>query len=155
MYDKNNITDKTEDKNRLLSLWEEEAEMISYSDYLVQGTDAKGDGKWVTHACFFNCGGRCVNRSYVEDGKVIYQKTDDLHEDTRDYPQQRGCARGRALRQMIFGADRLRRRRVPDSLQNVQSIRFCYFHTLPDMNLRNFLWDHLLLYIFDRNKSVL
>lgn len=82
--------------------------MISYSDYLVQGTDAKGDGKWVTHACFFNCGGRCVNRSYVEDGKVIYQKTDDLHEDTRDYPQQRGCARGRALRQMIFGADRLK-----------------------------------------------
>lgn len=56
----------------------------------------------------FNCGGRCVNRSYVEDGKVIYQKTDDLHEDTRDYPQQRGCARGRALRQMIFGADRLK-----------------------------------------------
>lgn len=108
MYDKNNITDKTEDKNRLLSLWEEEAEMISYSDYLVQGTDAKGDGKWVTHACFFNCGGRCVNRSYVEDGKVIYQKTDDLHEDTRDYPQQRGCARGRALHQMIFGADRLK-----------------------------------------------
>lgn len=52
LYDKNNITDKTEDKNRLLSLWEEEAEMISYSDYLVQGTDAKGDGKWVTHACF-------------------------------------------------------------------------------------------------------
>ncbi len=65
-------------------------------------------GHWVTHACFFACGGRCVNRSYVKDGKVIRQNTDDLHADSPDFPQQRGCARGRALWQIIYGKDRLR-----------------------------------------------
>ena len=29
----------------------------------------------------------------VKDGAVIRQKTDDTHEDSFDYPQQRGCAR--------------------------------------------------------------
>lgn len=89
-------------------VWEKEAEQIHYSSWLVPASEAAGAGRWVTHACFFNCGGRCVNRSYVVDGKVMYQKTDDLHEDSPDYPQQRGCARGRALRQLIFGADRLK-----------------------------------------------
>lgn len=89
-------------------LWEQEAEHVHYLSYLIPVEEAAEEGRWVTHACFFNCGGRCVNRSYVVDGKALYQKTDDLHEDSPDYPQQRGCARGRALRQMIFGAERLK-----------------------------------------------
>lgn len=89
-------------------VWEQEAEKINSSSCFLPVSKSTGSGHWVTHACFLNCGGRCVNRSFVKDGKVLYQKTDDLHEDSPDYPQQRGCARGRALRQMIFGADRLK-----------------------------------------------
>ena len=35
-------------------------------------------------------------------------KTDDSHEDSIDYPQERACARGRAQRQIIYGVDRLK-----------------------------------------------
>lgn len=66
------------------------------------------EGEWITAACWHNCGGRCLNKAYVVDGVVIRQKTDDTHPDTPDYPQQRGCARGRSHRKMVLGADRLK-----------------------------------------------
>ena len=44
----------------------------------------------------------------VVDGVVTRQKTDDTHPDSPDFPQQRGCARGRSQRQRVFGADRLK-----------------------------------------------
>jgi anaerobic dimethyl sulfoxide reductase subunit A len=65
-------------------------------------------GKWIPAACWHNCGGRCLNKALVVDGVVVRQKTDDTHEDSPDYPQQRGCLRGRAQRQQVFGADRLK-----------------------------------------------
>jgi anaerobic dimethyl sulfoxide reductase subunit A len=65
-------------------------------------------GKWVTVACWHNCGGRCLNKVYIEDGVVIRQKTDDTHLDSPDFPQQRACQRGRSQRKQIFGADRLK-----------------------------------------------
>lgn len=65
-------------------------------------------GVWVSAACWHQCGGRCMNKVMVQDGVVIRQKTDDTHEDSFDYPQQRGCVRGRAQQQQCFGADRLR-----------------------------------------------
>lgn len=66
------------------------------------------EGEWITAACWHNCGGRCLNKAYVVDGVVIRQKTDDTHPDTPDFPQQRGCARGRSHRKMVLGADRLK-----------------------------------------------
>lgn len=66
------------------------------------------NGKWISAACWHNCGGRCVNKALVVDGVVIRQKTDDTHEDSPDFPQQRGCLRGRSQRQQVFGADRLK-----------------------------------------------
>lgn len=66
------------------------------------------EGEWRTAACWHNCGGRCLNKVLVANGVVIRQKTDDTHEDSPDYPQQRGCARGRSHRKMVFGADRLK-----------------------------------------------
>ncbi|HYG56795.1 MAG TPA: molybdopterin-dependent oxidoreductase, partial [Symbiobacteriaceae bacterium] len=66
------------------------------------------EGKWVSAACWHNCGGRCLNVALVKDGVVIRQKTDDTHVDSHDYPQQRGCARGRSQRQQVLGADRLK-----------------------------------------------
>lgn len=68
----------------------------------------KDKGKWISAACWHNCGGRCVNKVLVEDGVVVRQKTDDTHEDSPDYPQQRGCLRGRSQRKQVFSADRLK-----------------------------------------------
>jgi anaerobic dimethyl sulfoxide reductase subunit A len=69
---------------------------------------ATGEGKWVAVSCWHNCGGRCANYAYVVDGVVTKQKTDDTHPDSPDFPQQRGCARGRSQRHQVFGADRLK-----------------------------------------------
>ncbi|MCL1799024.1 MAG: molybdopterin-dependent oxidoreductase [Eggerthellaceae bacterium] len=66
------------------------------------------EGKWVTAGCGYDCGHRCLNKAYVVDGVVVRQKTDDTHEDTPDYPQQRACARGRGHRNMVYAADKLK-----------------------------------------------
>ena len=73
-----------------------------------QGTAAGEEGTWVTAACWHNCGGRCLNKALVKDGVVLRQKTDDTHEDSPDYPQQRGCLRGRSQRHQVFAEDRLK-----------------------------------------------
>ncbi|WP_147535274.1 molybdopterin-dependent oxidoreductase [Bacillus marasmi] len=70
--------------------------------------DASAEGVWKAAACWHNCGSRCLNKVLVKDGVVIRQKTDDTHEDTPDFPQQRGCLRGRSQRKQVFSADRLR-----------------------------------------------
>lgn len=59
-------------------------------------------------ACWHNCGGRCLNKVLVQDGVVVRQKTDDTHEDSPDYPQQRGCLRGRSQRKQVFAEDRIK-----------------------------------------------
>ncbi len=66
------------------------------------------DGYWVAHSCRADCGGRCLNYSFISNGTVIRQKTDDTHPDSPDYPQQRGCARGRAISQWVLGSDRMK-----------------------------------------------
>ncbi|WP_026038369.1 molybdopterin-dependent oxidoreductase [Clostridium arbusti] len=65
-------------------------------------------GKWVSAACWHNCGGKCLVKALVVDGVVVRQKTDDLREDTDDNPQQRACLRGRAEQFEAQGADRLK-----------------------------------------------
>ncbi len=72
------------------------------------GDEPVEEGKWVTAICWHNCGGRCLNRCYVVDGMVMRQKTDDTHEDSPDFPQQRACARGRSNRNQVFGPDRIK-----------------------------------------------
>ena len=66
------------------------------------------DGEWKTISCMQSCGGRCMNKALVKDGIIIRQKTDDTHEDSQEFPQQRGCLRGRAIGEMTFGADRIK-----------------------------------------------
>lgn len=66
------------------------------------------EGEWISAACWHNCGGRCLNKAYVVDGVVTKQKTDDTHTDSPDFPQQRGCARGRSQRKQVLGVDRLK-----------------------------------------------
>ncbi|MCI8366593.1 MAG: molybdopterin-dependent oxidoreductase [Eggerthellaceae bacterium] len=69
---------------------------------------AESEGEWKTIACSHGCGTRCMNKVLVKDGVVVRQKTDDTHEDSIEYPQQRGCLRGRALYESQMGADRLK-----------------------------------------------
>jgi anaerobic dimethyl sulfoxide reductase subunit A len=69
---------------------------------------AASEGEWITAACWHNCGGRCLLQAQVVDGVVTRVKTDDTHPDSPDYPQQRGCVRGRAQRASVFSADRLK-----------------------------------------------
>lgn len=77
-------------------------------DSKVAAEKLETEGKWVTASCWHNCGGRCVNKALVVGGVVVRQKTDDTHEDSPDYPQQRGCHRGRSQRHQVFGADRIK-----------------------------------------------
>ena len=81
---------------------------LNYGLKAVEKAAAQTEGEWLSAACWHNCGGRCVNIAYVEDGVVQRQKTDDTHPDSPDYPQQRGCARGRSQRHQVLGADRLK-----------------------------------------------
>lgn len=69
---------------------------------------AESEGEWIPAACWHNCGGRCLIKAHVVDGVVTRVKTDDTHEDDPDYPQQRGCARGRSQRMQTFAMDRLK-----------------------------------------------
>ena len=64
--------------------------------------------KWISAACWHNCGGRCLNKVLVKDGMILRQKTDDTHPDSWEYPQQRSCVRGRAQQQQCFAADRVK-----------------------------------------------
>ena len=71
--------------------------------------DNMEDGaKWVSAACWHNCGGRCLNKVLVKDGMILRQKTDDTHPDSWEYPQQRSCVRGHAQQQQCFAADRVK-----------------------------------------------
>jgi len=38
-------------------------------------SEGSDEGKWVSAACWHNCGGRCLNKVLVKDGVVIRQKT--------------------------------------------------------------------------------
>jgi anaerobic dimethyl sulfoxide reductase subunit A len=82
--------------------------LVAKAETNIGTEDSSGAGVWKTAACWHNCGSRCLNKVLVKDGVVIRQKTDDTHPDSPDFPQQRGCLRGRSQRQQIFGADRLK-----------------------------------------------
>lgn len=56
----------------------------------------------VPTGCCHDCGGRCVLKAHVKDGKIIRFETDNGEE-----PQIRACLRGRAYRQRVYAPDRL------------------------------------------------
>ncbi len=66
------------------------------------------EGTWLPIHCHQNCNQMCLNMGYVVDGVVVRQKTDDARPDSFDCPQQRGCLRGRSLRQQVYNADRIK-----------------------------------------------
>ncbi|MDD7111339.1 MAG: molybdopterin-dependent oxidoreductase, partial [Coriobacteriaceae bacterium] len=71
--------------------------------------ETQGDqGTWIPCNCWADCGSKGFNKVLVKDGKAIRMGTDETHPDSPDCPQLRSCARGRSLRGMVFGADRLK-----------------------------------------------
>ena len=52
--------------------------------------------KIVLTSCTIDCGGKCLLKVHVKNGKIIRIETDDGEE-----PQYRACARGRATRQRV------------------------------------------------------
>jgi len=53
--------------------------------------------------CSNHCGGACLLRVHVKDGKITRIETDD-----GEQPQVRACLRGRAYRQRVYSPDRLK-----------------------------------------------
>ncbi len=64
--------------------------------------DSASDVTIVNTGCCHDCGGRCVLRAHVRDGRIIRIETDNGEE-----PQIRACLRGRAYRQRVYSPDRL------------------------------------------------
>ena len=72
-----------------------------------EGTE-EDPGTWIPCNCWADCGSKGFNKALVKNGEVVRMGTDQSHDDSPDCPQLRACARGRALRGMIFGADRIK-----------------------------------------------
>ena len=63
----------------------------------------QNDVKIIKTGCCHDCGGRCVLKAHVKDGKILRFETDN-----EELPQLRACLRGRAYRQRVYSDDRLR-----------------------------------------------
>ena len=70
----------------------------------VETAHAEGEEQIVWSQCNVNCGGCCVFKWHVRDGKVVYMETDDTGD--ADF-QARACLRGRSMRRWLNHPDRL------------------------------------------------
>lgn len=81
----------------------------AYADEVVDVViDPDGAGEWVPVQCWTSCGGKCLLQAHVNDGIVTRVKTDDVYDDTLETFQNRGCVRGRSMRKIHSGAERLK-----------------------------------------------
>lgn len=55
-----------------------------------------------------NCGGRCIIKAHVKDGRIVRISSDDERPDADKRPQLRGCLRCRAYRSYLYHDDRLK-----------------------------------------------
>ncbi len=62
-----------------------------------------GKTETIITSCSHDCGGRCILKVHVHEGKIVKMETDDGEE-----PQLRACLRGRAYRQRVYAPDRLK-----------------------------------------------
>jgi anaerobic dimethyl sulfoxide reductase subunit A len=64
--------------------------------------------KIVSTAGTHNCGGRCLLKAHVRDGRIMQITTDDEIADSPQTPQLRGCLRCRGYRDRLYHPDRLK-----------------------------------------------
>ena len=109
-------------------------------------------GQWMTLSCWQSCGGRCLNKGYVVDGVIIRQKTDDTHDDSQDYPQQRSCPRGKTLSSTWLGEDRIK---YPMKRKHWQPGGVDYHPELRGQDeWERISWDEAVGYVADEVKRV-
>lgn len=65
-----------------------------------------GDEQVFSSSCAHNCGGRCIVRAHVKDGKIVGVSTDDSPW-TPEMPALRACGRGMAAADRVNHPDRL------------------------------------------------
>lgn len=113
----------------------------------------EGKGAWMPIHCHQNCNQMCLNMGYVVDGVVVRQKTDDSHADSFDCPQQRGCLRGRSLRQQVYNADRIK---YPMKRKNWQpgGGEAAHGELRGKDEWERISWDEALIYVTDELKRV-
>lgn len=70
--------------------------------------DESQEGEWKPVQCWLSCGGKCLLQAYVVDGIATRIKTDDVYEDSIETFQNRGCVRGRSMRNTLKGSERLK-----------------------------------------------
>ena len=63
--------------------------------------------KIVYTAASLNCGGRCLLKAHVEDGRVVKISADDTVPDDPKEPQLRSCLRCRSYREYMYHPERL------------------------------------------------
>lgn len=61
----------------------------------------------ITTSCSHNCGGRCILRVHVNNGRVTKVSTDNCDETAGDL-QLRACERGRSCKERLYHPDRLK-----------------------------------------------
>jgi anaerobic dimethyl sulfoxide reductase subunit A len=72
------------------------------------GQAAPAEEKMIRTGCpSHNCGGRCLLKVYVAEGKIVRIEGDDRPDDTVEAPQLRPCIRGRLYRHRQDHPDRL------------------------------------------------
>jgi len=65
--------------------------------------EAGNDETIIPTGCAHDCGGRCVLKLHIKNGKII-----KIESDTGIEPQLRACVRGRAFRHRVYATDRLK-----------------------------------------------
>jgi anaerobic dimethyl sulfoxide reductase subunit A len=71
------------------------------------GSNAKATETRRTACPAHNCGGRCLLKAHVAEGRIVRLETDDRPEDPVARPQLRACTRGRAYLRRQYHPDRL------------------------------------------------
>ncbi len=71
--------------------------------------EASSEVKMIRTGCpSHNCGGRCLLKVYVYEGRIVRIEGDDRPNDSVDDPQLRPCVRGLSYRRRQYHPDRLR-----------------------------------------------
>jgi len=71
------------------------------------GRALPGESEILTTTCYHNCGGRCILRAEVRDGKILRLLPDQDPVDTLDSPRAIPCQRGRSLLRWVYSPERL------------------------------------------------